>query len=107
MGFLLNDSLYAGQVHFYLLSFSNNDNIGMVSLWYKSLYISREHFYLIKVWSQWHVLSSIWFLCLERFINRTNFTCLYVLNVNHEIIIKCCALCKIARNMYDEIYNSV
>ena len=28
-------------------------------------------------------------------------------NVNHEIIIKCCALCKIARNMYDEIYNSV
>ena len=43
----------------------------------------------------------------QDFSTLQNFTCLYVLNVNHEIIIKCCALCKIARNMYDEIYNSV
>ena len=43
----------------------------------------------------------------QDFSTLQNFPCLYVLNVNHEIIIKCCALCKIARNMYDEIYNSV
>ena len=71
----------------------------MVSLWYKSLYISRDHNDTVCLQYDSYVSQD--------FSTLQNFTCLYVLNINYEIIIKCCALCKIARNMYDEIYNSV
>ena len=51
MDSLVNESLYAGQAYFNYKGFLTIKNIGMVSPWDKSSYVSREHFCLRKFYN--------------------------------------------------------